>query len=162
MGSDVFAAGANNGSSVPTMGTTSTPAVHPDTSGATKQTLLGTYFQSGDSISPVTGGSTPLDTPNKVTCPAGQTCTITATISVQVGGNSTDENRYGVNSKIDGDTAGESPILGEIPTDGSYAGDTWTSEQTGVAAGKHTVESYLYTDYGATLGLWSVTYSLYD
>jgi hypothetical protein len=110
----------------------------------------------------VTGGSPALETPNKLTCPSGQTCSITATISVQLGDNSTTENRYGLAWTIDGDAAGDDPILGGIPTDGSYARDTWTSEQTGVAAGKHTVESYSYTDDGATLGFWTATYNHYD
>lgn len=162
MTSAVFAAGANNGPSAPMLGTTNTQAVHPDSSGAKKETLLGTYIQSGVSTSAVSAGFTALDPANKLTCPSGQTCTITATISVQLGGNLTAANLYAAEWTLDNESAGQSPYLGETPSDGTYAGDTWTSDQPGVAAGKHTVETYVFSRDGATLGSWTVTYNLYD
>ena len=52
--------------------------------------------------------------------------------------------------------------FGSSPTDGSASGGTWTDQQSGVAAGKHKVQSFVYSIDGATLFAWTVTYNLYD
>jgi hypothetical protein len=166
MGSEVFAAGANHGPAALTPGAgTNVPAVITDSPRAKEQTLIGTYIESGSgggaALSP--GTLTALDSVNKLTCPAGQTCTITDTISVNVGGNSTAGNEIATAWELDGTVTGfGAPFLTELPTDANYVGGTWTSEESGVAAGKHKVQSFVYALDGGGLGIWTVTYNLYD
>src|ERR1700722_4085537 len=84
LGSDVFAAGAPVGPSSAGSSNQTAPAAQAPSSGAKKQTLLGTYVESGngagETLAPET--SVALDPVNKLTCPSGAACTITATISV--------------------------------------------------------------------------------
>jgi hypothetical protein len=163
---DVIAAGANPGpASARTPSTATVSAVHPAGVGAGKQTLLATYIESGngDGETLTPEQSTALDGVNKVTCPSGDTCTITATISVQLVDHNKDaSNLYCVPWELDGNQAGEqAPFIGETSTDGLLTGDTWTDQQSGVAAGKHTVQSFVFTQKGASLASWTVTYNVY-
>ena len=90
VGSDVFAAGTSGSPSVVTPSQSNGSNVQPATSGAKKLTLLGTYVESGEGGSLAASTLTAIDPVNKLTCPAGQTCTFTATISVQMAATTTD------------------------------------------------------------------------
>ncbi len=163
---NVIAAGANPGpASARTPSAAISSAVHPTAVGAGKQTLLATYIESGngDGETLAPEQSSALDSLNKVTCPSGDTCTITATISVQLVDHNKDAgNLYCVPWELDGNEAGEQgPFIGETSTDGLLTGDTWTDQQSGVTAGKHTVQSFVFTQKGASLGSWTVTYNVY-
>jgi hypothetical protein len=80
-----------------------------------------------------------------------------------VGGNSTAGNEIATAWELDGTVTGfGAPFLTELPTDANYVGGTWTSEESGVAAGKHKVQSFVYALDGGGLGIWTVTYNLYD
>jgi hypothetical protein len=166
LGSDVFAAGAPAGPSSAVSSNQTAPAAQAASSAAKKQTLLGTYVESGngagETLAPET--SVALDPVNKLTCPAGETCTITATISVQLVDHNKDvSNLYCMPWELDGSDAGEqAPFVGETLTDGLLSGSTWTDQQSGVSAGKHNVQSFVFTQKGANLASWTVTYNLYD
>jgi hypothetical protein len=166
LGSDVFAAGAPAGPSSAVSSNQTTPAAQAAASGAKKQTLLGTYVESGngagETLAPET--SVALDPVNKLTCPSGTTCTITATISVQLVDHNKDaSNLYCMPWQLDGNDAGEQgPFVNETSTDGLLNGATWTDQQSGVATGKHTVQSFVFTQKGANLASWTVTYDIYD
>jgi hypothetical protein len=167
MASGVFAADAPSGpTSATTAGQTAVPALQATAGPAKKQTLIATVVGSGNGngqVVPAEGFLT-LDPLTKLTCPSGQTCTITSTISVQLVDHNKDaSNLYAVPWKIDGNFAGEQgPFIGETLTDGLLSGGTWTDQQTGVAAGKHTVQSSVFTQKGADLASWTVTYNVYD
>src|ERR1700722_18184673 len=130
---------------------------------ATKLTLLGTYVESASPGSSVPASAlTPIDQVNKLTCPSSHTCTITATISVQLGGPATAGNAFFTPWMINGVLVGEhGPSLGEVPSDGFLVGGTWTDQQTGVT-GKAKVQSFVQVDDGAPLDNWTVTYNIYD
>jgi hypothetical protein len=48
------------------------------------------------------------------------------------------------------------------PTDGTDAGGTWTETQTNVASGKHKVQTFGYSGDGATMGIYTITYQVYE
>jgi hypothetical protein len=166
MANDVFAANAPSGStSAATAGQTAVPGAQATAATAKKQTLIGTLVESGNGgnqVVPAEGFVT-LDPLGKLTCPAGQTCTIAVAMSVQLVDHNEDaSNLYAMPWKVDGNFAGEQgPFIGETLTDGLLSGGTWTDQQT-VAAGKHTVQTSVFTQKGANLGSWTVTYNLYD
>ena len=62
------------------------PAIQPAATPAKKQTLLGTYVESGDGEGEAVASGSPvtLDPVNKLTCPSGESCIITTAISVQL------------------------------------------------------------------------------
>lgn len=167
MASGVFAADAPSGpTSATAPGQAATPVDQATASAAKKETLIGTIVESGNGAGQVVPaeGFLTLDPVSKLTCPTGETCTITSTISVQLVDHNKDaSNLYAVPWKVDGNPAGEQgPFIGETLTDGLLSGGTWTDQQTGVAAGKHTVQSSVFTQKGADLSSWTVTYNLYD
>ena len=163
LGSDVLAGGAGAPSSVVAPTQSNTPAASP-TAEAPKQTLLGTYIESGGGGSLAAGALTALDPVNKLTCPAGDSCTIETTISIQMQPTTSDAgDRYASAWQLDGSFTGEGgPFFGELSTDGTYSGNTWTDKESGVTPGKHKVQAFGYSDDGANLGSWTVTYSLYS
>jgi hypothetical protein len=167
--SNVFAAGVPTGPSPALLSSSSpSPGAQPAATGAKKQTLIGTYVESGnglgdgDTLPPET--QVALDSATKLTCPSGAICTITDTISVQLVDHNDDAgNLYCMPWDVDGNPAGEQgPFVGETSTDGLLTGRTWTDQESGVAAGKHTVQSFVFTQKGASLGSWTVTYNIYD
>jgi hypothetical protein len=167
MGNTVFAATAQSRPPAEVVPSQTNPAAaQPASVGTKKQTLVGTYIESGngdgETLSPET--QVALDPLNRVTCPSGETCTITDTISVQLVDHNKDvSSLYCMPWQVDGTPAGEQgPFVGETSTDGLLTGDTWTDQQPGVAAGKHTVQSFVFSQKGASLASWTVTYSVYD
>jgi hypothetical protein len=167
MASDVFAANAPSGpTSAATPDQTAVPGVQSAASVGKEQPLIGTLVESGNGggeVLPPEGFVT-LDPVGKLTCPSGHTCTITSTISVQLVDHDKDaSNLFAVPWKMDGNPAGEQgPFIGETLTDGLLSGGTWTDQQTDVTAGKHTVQSSVFTQKGGNLASWTVTYNLYD
>ncbi len=166
MASDVFAANAPSApTSAAAPGQTAVPGAQATATAAKKLTLIDTLVESGNGAGVVVPaeGFVTLDPLGKLTCPAGQTCTITSTISVQLVDHNKDaSNLYAMPWKVDGNFAGEQgPFIGETLTDGLLSGGTWTDQQT-VSAGKHTVQSSVFTQKGANLSSWTVTYNLYD
>lgn len=142
------------------------PEVVPAT-GPKKEVLEATYIESGTS-----GVSLPASTPvaidalHAITCPApaGATCTITNTVSIQEGlGPNYADNNMAAPWQLDGAYVGEGgPFFSSAPADGSYAGGTWTDADYGVTAGKHHVQTFAYSVDGATLANWTITYKVYE
>jgi hypothetical protein len=167
LGATAAAGGAGARSEVSSVGAmvghANAPVTSSTAAAATKLTLLGTYVESDSPASSVPASAlTPIDQVNKLTCPSGHTCTITATISVQLGGPATAGNAFFTPWMINGVLVGEhGPSLGEVPTDGFLVGATWTDQQAGIT-GKAKVQSFVQADDGATLDNWTVTYNIYD
>jgi hypothetical protein len=166
MASDVFADGAPSGVSSATVPSQANGPVAPSASvGAKKLTLLGTYVETGNGngMSVPAGAETTLDPVNKLTCPSGQTCTITDTIDVQLAAaNSSAENKFGFPWHLDGFDTPDTPYVGLTPANGDLVSGSWSGNQTGISAGKHTVQSLVFSLEGAKLFAWTVTYSIYD
>ena len=105
-----------------------------------------------------------IDSPLNFTCPGPGTCTVSAEMSVQVGANTTAANRWALAALVDGAYMEEppaAPYVGELLTDGDYSAAQWTANMSQVPAGHHTLQSQIYTDFGATLANYSIVYRLY-
>lgn len=166
LGGGVFAAGANGGPpTAETPSQSNPPATQPAVTPAKKQTLLGTYVESGNGNGEAIAAGSPtlLGPVNKLTCPSGEACVITTAISVQMNQSGTaSPNQFAVAWTLDGGGAGASgPWLGSIPTNGSFVGGTWTDQES-VAAGNHKVQGAAYSELGGNLWAWTVTYNIYD
>ena len=166
LGGGVFAAGANGGPpTAETPSQSNPPAIQPAATPAKKQTLLGTYVESGDGEGEAVASGSPvtLDPVNKLTCPSGESCIITTAISVQLNQSGTASvDQFAAAWTLDGDGVGAfGPWLGSIPTNGSYVGGTWT-DQASVPAGKYKVQAEVYAELGGNLDAWTVTYNIYD
>jgi hypothetical protein len=163
----VFAVGAPSTATSAEPPAQASPPAPQAPPGVKKQTLVGTYVESGNSNNGTlpANASVPLDgVNNKLACPAGQTCTITSSITVQVvDHNSHANNLVALPWQIDGNSAGNGgPFVGTTSTSGLLNGFTWTDQQSGVAAGKHTVQSFVLTQQGGSLFSWTVIYNVYD
>ncbi len=163
LGGTVFAGGASSPSSSVAGLPTNAPAASPGAA-APNETLLGTYVESGSGGTLAAGTLTAIDPVNKITCPAGDSCTIVTSISIQMTASTDDAgDRYATAWQLDGAFTGElGPFLGDLPTDQDYQGATWTDKESGVTPGKHKVQAFGYVDDGAALGSWTVTYTLYS
>jgi hypothetical protein len=130
--------------------------------------LLDTYTEEGNATLALSAGVlAPIDGVNKISCPvpAGQTCTIISTVSIQEGSTTGDADNYMADaSELDGSQFdGLGGAFNTVaPADGSYAGGTWTETQPGVTPGKHKVQTFGYSSDGATLYYYTITYQLYQ
>jgi hypothetical protein len=109
-------------------------------------------------------GFTAIDSPLNFTCPGPGTCTLSAEMNVQAGGNTVAGNRWALQALVDGqymDQPPAGPFAGELLTDGNYSTTTWIANQSGVTPGKHTLQSQIYVDDAATLANYSIVYRLY-
>ena len=167
MASTVFALSAPNPTTSAEPPAQASPSAPQAPVGVKKQTLVGTYVESGNADNETLGANATVSLDsinNKLACPAGQTCTITSSISVQlVDHNEHANNLIALPWHIVGNIAGEGgPFVGTTSTSGLLGGATWTDQQTGVTAGKHTVQSFVLTQQGASLFSWTVIYNVYD
>ncbi len=133
-----------------------------------KEVLEGSYVESGDPFESIPAGSltTAIDPLNKIKCPApaGKTCTIEDTVSLQEGEGPDDaDNLMAAPWQVDGTFVGEGgPFFTSAPADGAFAGGTWTDIDEGVTPGNHKVQTFAYSIDGATLGYWTITYNVYE
>jgi len=81
--------------------------------------------------------------------------------NVQVRGTAVDNN-WAICTQIDGVDMSEPycPFLGQVPTT-HYGAGSFTQSQTGLALGTHTLQTFIYTEYGADLGIYEITYRSY-
>jgi hypothetical protein len=147
---------------------TGSHSVNTPVSTPTKETLVATYVEEGDSDTTIPSATlTPIDAVNKIKCPAasGQTCTIVDTASIQEASSTGDADNYIADAaEIDGtqfDDIGGG-FYTAAPADGSYGGGTWTETNPEVSAGAHKLQTFAYSEFGATLGVWTITYQVYE
>ncbi len=102
-----------------------------------------------------------IDSPLAFICPAGG-CTVSAEQNVQLSG-SVAGNRWAICTAVDGNYMDQPdcPYLGYVSSDGSYLAGSFVQNMSGVTAGKHTLQTFLYTDDGATLSIYNIVYRLY-
>jgi len=107
----------------------------------------------------------PVDPLLNFTCPF-TTCTVTAEMHVQLGGNSTEGNAAALCAQVDGNymappPGGGCPYTSLLRTDTGYSENSFTFVQSGVKKGKHTMQGIVFTIDGATLANYTIVYRLY-
>lgn len=125
------------------------------------RSLKSTTQEIGTCCATVGSGFSNIDSALTFTCPGPGTCTVTDEMVVQAGNNTIGGNRWALVGLLDGNYIDGGPFVGELLTDSNYSVATWTSAAGSVAPGKHTLQSQIYTDDGATLANWGITYRLY-
>jgi len=122
------------------------------------------YGDAEVSIPPTT--YTPIDNLLNFTC-SYASCTVTAEVHVELFGNAGSGNESVLCAALDGvymPPPGNNqgcPYTGELPTDMRFSSFSFAFTQSGVTTGKHTIQSFVYTDGGAMLGDYSIIYRLY-
>jgi len=117
-------------------------------------------FASADITVPASS-FTPIDNLLKFTCPYAS-CTLTAELHVQFGGNTISGNDAALCAEFDGTfMAPGCPYTGEILTDGRFQEASFVFTQSGVTSGSHTLQGIAFADDGAIVGNYSIVYSLY-
>lgn len=125
--------------------------------------LVSTTLSMGNTSTTVIAGQVAIDSPLTFVCPAGG-CTVTVTLEVQAGDNTTAGNEWGVCAELDNEDMPPTrgcPFLGTLPTDATYQGVSFTFAQSGVTAGKHTLQGFVYTFFGGSFDNYTITYRLY-
>ncbi|MFZ0283645.1 MAG: hypothetical protein WAL32_00310 [Terriglobales bacterium] len=124
--------------------------------------LKSTSFNRIDCCQTLPGGVfVNIDSPLTFTCPGPGTCTLSAEMIAQAGGNSASENLWALVALVDGKYIGVGPFAGELLTDGYYSVTSWTDVGSNIAPGKHTIQSQIFTEDAAILGYAGITYRLY-
>ena len=121
--------------------------------------LLNTYFRHSNSLVYAGAGFATIDPPATVICPS--TCTIGVEQNVQLIG-VTQNNRWAVCTAVDGNFIGTPacPFLGIVPI-GTYGTGSFAQQAAGIPAGTHTVQTYLYSDFGAQRSIYNLIYRIY-
>ena len=113
---------------------------------------------------PLPSDSQPLDSPITISCSAksGGSCTFSAEQWVQVAGTTAD-NRILMCTYLDGFLAfGTCVFSGLVPTGSFFAAFSYVQTLKGVSPGSHTVQTFVNTDNGGTLGSYTITYRVYQ
>ena len=156
-----FAAHHSSGSSAsPTASTSHSTGVTPNA--VVKQRVLKVTARSqGGAIVAVPSGFQPIDGVTTLHCPGTTTCTFEADQNVQVRG-STANNAWAICTQVDGAymTQPSCPFLGNVPN-GFFGAGSFVQTQTGLSAGNHTVQTFLYTDDGADRSIYTILYRVY-
>jgi len=125
--------------------------------------LDATLFNWGnDDGVPIGPGYQPIDRPTTIRCLSPRGCTIGFEQHIQLGGNATASNDWGICTFVDGayiHTPG-CPFQGNLPTDGSNTVGTF-AQQTSVNFGPHTVQTFVYTTAGAEKDTYNIIYRVY-
>ena len=131
------------------------------------RTLESTSFSFGEDdilVSPFT--YTPIDNVLNFTCPFA-TCTVTAEMHAQLGGNTTDDDNAALCGVLDGDFMSPPgggngcPYTGLVRSDGGFGENSFTFVASGVKKGAHTLQGQVFTWENTTLANYSIVYRLY-
>jgi hypothetical protein len=129
-----------------------------------RESVEGTYFDEGyyQGGFAVGGGMTvQIGTPLAVTCPGKSACTILADLFVQTGAGTTPKNLYSACMYVDGVRALNCQDVGTTPEDGTYLVGEVSNMQVGVAPGNHVVQTYFWTQNGASVYNHTSIYRVY-
>lgn len=133
---------------------------------AVNHVLKHTYNTTGDSFAFATGFTwTAVDALQTINCPGTTgTCTVIAPHWIQLGGNATAGDHAATCIYVDGSSSYDtgcgfySTIL---DASGLYEQTSSTHTLAKVPFGNHTIQTYVWTDDGETIGFYDVTYSVY-
>jgi hypothetical protein len=129
-------------------------------------TLYATFAKYNNTPTFAGGGTQPLDDATTVTCPVGGgSCLIEFDQYVQIGSSATN-NRWAICSKLDGVfvSTPNCPYQGYTNFGGNYFYKVGSFVQFAgsVSPGTHTVRTFIDSDDGLTVGIWSLTYRVYQ
>jgi hypothetical protein len=125
------------------------------------KTLRVSLISQDNNVVTVGSGFQAIDAVTTLNCPA-TSCTFSAEQNVQVQ-NSIASNRWAICTALDGNFMNQPlcPFLGILPSDSSYVGGSFSQSQIGVPGGSHTLQTFLYTDFGANRSIYSIIYRIY-
>lgn len=109
---------------------------------------------------------TNIDNPLNFTCPY-TTCTVTAEVHAQFGGNTTTDDSSAICGLVDGNfmsppgNGGGCPYTGLVRSDGGYSENSFTFVQSGVKKGNHTLQGQVFCNEDTILANYSIVYRLY-
>ena len=133
----------------------------PRSPAAVKHIGNGVYINSGLYGATIPAATfTLIDAAITVTCPGlTGTCLLQAGQWIQTGGGSSTSNEFALCFYVDGVSL---PCYydGSTPSDGSFVMGT-VSQGISVAHGNHTVQTYIYSNNGAFMNLYTFTYRIY-
>jgi hypothetical protein len=123
--------------------------------------LKKTAIVSDNGFAVVAGGYQPLHPAITISCPATK-CTYEADQLEQVQG-STSGNRWAICTFIDGNAMSEPlcPFVDDDAGDGVYRTGTASQSQSSVPKGKHTLQTFIYSDNGIADASTKITYRVY-
>ena len=109
----------------------------------------------------VGAGFAAIDSPINFACPGTTTCAYEVEQHVQVAG-STDGNQWAICTQIDGTflTQPSCPFLGTVPN-GALGSGSFAQGASGIPHGAHTIQTFIYTEDGATVYNYQITYRVY-
>jgi hypothetical protein len=139
-----------------------TKGLPPDSGLIFNRKLASTSHAWGNDLVPVAAGFVAIDAPLNFTCPPG-TCTASAEENVQIQG-STSGNRWAICFTVDGNFSAQPscPFQGLVSSDGAtYITGSFAQNTSGITAGHHSLQTFVYTDLGANLSIYDLTYRLY-
>lgn len=124
--------------------------------------LASTSVSFSEDVVDVGSGKVAVDSPLTFVCPKGG-CTLTAEMHVQVGFNTKAANVFALCADLDGSDMHPvgCPSVINLPTDNSFVMGSMSFAQSGVTAGTHTLQGFMYTTSGATRANYMITYRLY-
>lgn len=123
--------------------------------------LKSTSVAVGEPDITIPAGFTNIDSPLGFTCPGPTTCTVAAEMNVQAGNNTLSGNGWALLGMLDGSYMDGGPYVGELLTDSRFSVAHWTVTAGGVTPGHHTLQTQIYTDFGAELANYEIVYRLY-
>jgi hypothetical protein len=128
-------------------------------------TLYQTFAKYNDTVTVKSSGYRQLDDATTVTCPGPSSCLIEFDQFVEVGGSGS-ENPWAIWSAVDGSLVSEpnGPWQGFVNFGGNYY---WKSAsgfqfEGSVSPGEHTVQTFVYSQEGVTVGIWALKYEVYE
>jgi hypothetical protein len=128
---------------------------------ATKHVLQGTYISNGNYNGDVAAETFTAISPQLIVdCPGTGTCTIEADMWVQ-NSNGSEQTPNSVCFYVDGNPSGGCPYAGAGTPVGFFETLSSAWPVSGLAAGEHTVQTFVYATHGEFVGFYTVNYRVY-
>jgi len=129
---------------------------------SSKLKLQSTAIYSDNNVVTVGSGYQPLHDPVAIRCPGPSPCVLAAEQHQQVR-SATAGNRWTVCTKVDGVflTMPTCPFYDAADADGVFHVGSFSQSDVGFGVGRHTVQSFLYSDFGVEDAHTSITYRVY-
>ncbi len=111
----------------------------------------------------VGAGFQPVDPPQTITCKKAVTCTVNAVMTVQFdsGSGGYTPGPWAICLNVDG-IYNSCPYADDGHNNGFFTAATLTGSVTGLGAGAHTVETFLYTSNGTGIYNYDIAYHSYS
>jgi hypothetical protein len=127
-----------------------------------KHTLMATYISEGY-VQSVPPGYAPIDALHTISCPGTSgTCTFQLDAWVAAGNSGTYTSLIELCFYVDGSSVPTyCHYSGELPLDGSTLEVSTSLSKDGIPVGAHTVQTLIYTSYGAVIYHYNSNYKVY-